>query len=115
MNENLMEMTPEMMQKLTSSAVLSCVTRLLVGNKLTEQEIDLLSDYTNNELAMVTANLVSHQLLALKDPIIIMNAAASIYGNLANIDFQDMDKNQNYANNMQAIETLRQQKNSPKR
>ena len=49
---------------------------------------------------------------------IIMNAAASIYGHLANINFDNMEKNQNYALNMQAIQNARNDlnaKNSPKR
>lgn len=111
-------MNQENQQKAMNPIVANTLNRLLTGQELTEKDINLLSNYSEQELAHLTAQLVSLQLLNLKDPMIIMNAATSIYGHLANINFDNMEKNQNYALNMQAIQNARNDlnaKNSPKR
>ncbi len=85
------------------------IAKLLVGASLTEEEIASLAELGLDQLAIRAVNITSNQLLSLRDPRIIINAAAVIYGQIANnIEKNGTEKTDNFRNNLARIEEIRE-------
>ncbi len=105
----------EKIQELNNPIAYRAITKLIAGAYLNEEELTLLANLTLTDMANIAIRITSNKLMSLRDPEIILNAAATIYGNItANLEHtEDLNKAKAYQQNMETIKMMQSRNHTP--